>query len=58
MPSTHETRVLEHPVRCDECANATKHGACRFAPWKRHPGVKPLGCLYFKREERRDAERR
>lgn len=46
-------RVLPHPVRCEDCENSIRAlRACRLDPLHGWPGVKGLGCLYWR--ERRD----
>lgn len=47
-------RILPHPVRCGDCANSIRAlRVCRLDPLHEWPGVKQLGCLYW-RERRRD----
>ena len=47
------SRVLPHPVRCEDCENSIKAlRACRFDRLHEWPEVKPQGCLYYR--ERRD----
>lgn len=50
MRSEDRPHVLEHPVRCEDCANGVRsRERCRFDLLHRWPGVKPIGCLYYVR---------
>lgn len=51
-------RVLPRPVRCGDCENGVRAlRACRLDPLHEWPGVKELGCLYWRERGRGHAER-
>lgn len=51
-------RPLPRPVRCGDCANSILAlRACRFDRLHEWPGVKELGCLYWRERGRGHAER-
>ena len=50
--------VLPHPVRCEDCENGVRAlRVCRLDPLHEWPGVKELGCLYWRERGRGHAKR-
>lgn len=50
--------VLPRPVRCGDCENGVRAlRVCRLDPLHEWPGVKELGCLYWRERGRGHAER-
>lgn len=46
-------RPLPRPVRCEDCENGVRAlRVCRLDPLHEWPGVKGLGCLYWRERGR------
>lgn len=51
-------RPLPRPVRCEDCENGVRAlRVCRYDPLREWPGVKELGCLYYRERGSGRAER-
>ena len=58
MTGEQAPHVLPRPVRCEDCENGVRAlHACRLDPLHGWPGVKELGCLYWRERGRGRAER-